>query len=338
MRSAFGIVVFVFVAFASNGQQYDLEMDKRVVDSVLVLDVYIKKTEGADFALGASNFDVLLDAKNLDLPASKFTPGDFDASNDPSSYNPMGMGKEHFLVMNVSTNTLGGGSGKLVSANRSKVGSFEIPITNPCATVSPIWSQGGVAIHQYFKTSSGVNITSGAKYTNPGVIDLDGGVSKTIPTVSFEGGKLKSSSSTNNQWYLDGVLVPGATKQEFVPVTQGKYWVEVAYPCAKNKSLELPVLVSGLSDFSMSYSFGAKPNPFVEETRIGYQLSNGANVKLQLYDLAGVFLLDLESGQKSQGSHEYLFKLSTLGIPAGAYIVKMTVGDKLGALKIVAQK
>jgi hypothetical protein len=151
-------------------------------------------------------------------------------------------------------------------------------------------------------------------------------------------GVLTSSSAQNNQWYLDGTLIPGATGVQYTPTAGGKYSVEVTYVCAKVMSASLPMLVTGLSDFSISSSFAAQPNPFLGESMISYTLANDAMIKLQLYNVNGTYLLDLESGQRAQGKHSYLFKLSALGLPAGTYVVKLAMEDKLGTLKIVALK
>jgi len=48
------------------------------------------------------------------------------------------------------------------------------------------------------------------------------------PTITYSGGVLSSSSSTGNQWFLDGVAVPGATNNEWSPVDTGTYSVLVS--------------------------------------------------------------------------------------------------------------
>lgn len=335
-------VTFYFLllcSFALTAQKtFDLELNGQVKDSSLVLDLYIKKSVGEDFALGASNFDFTVKSSGLNLADAKFLPGEFDVKKDPNSYQQMGIGNNQFLAMNIRPNVQGSGTGRLVTDVKTKIGSVEIPITNPCASVSPEWVVGGAAIHRYFKTTRGKEITKDANYLTPTPIELDGGLSKTIPTITMSKGKLISSSATNNQWYLDGTPIPGANLQEMTPLLQGKYSVEVAYPCAKNISEAVPIVITGLADFSVSYGYAAQPNPFIGESTIVYSLPNSSSIKLELYDLGGTHILDLESGLKSQGKHEFVFKPNFYNLSAGSYVVKLTVGDKMGTMKLVALK
>jgi len=341
MEKRFVHIVLVVVGLVEGFAQsnFNVQMNPQVKDSTLVLDVYIKKTSGVDFALGTSNFDVLLKSPNLDISKAKFFSGEFDATSHPSSYNTMGVGNQEVLVMNVNANVEGSGQGVLVTDSSSKIGTVQIPITNPCATVQPLWNKDGSAIHSYSKGAIAPNITSKATYSDPSSIDLDGGISKTIPTVAFDGVKLKSSSATNNQWYLDGTAINGATKPELTPLVGGNYSVQVTYPCAKNFSTPVPVTVTGLTeDFSLTYSFNAQPNPFIGESTIQYTLSNPANIQLQLYDLSGVFIMDLDNGQRSQGKNTFSLKPTNLGLPAGMYVLKLNINDKMGTLKLVSMK
>lgn len=330
------LLIFLLLPFGIFAQSgYRLDIENSIKDSVLTLDVFIQKTAGADFTLGTSNFDILLRDSDVDLKKATFSAGEFDASLHPESYDAMGAGNAYLLVQTVKVNTEGSGNGILISDKKKKIGAIQLPILNPCGTVSPEWSTS-TRLNSYFKTAFGTEITKGAIFQNPKTIELDGGVSKTIPTVKLQNGKLLSSSLTQNQWYLDGVLIPGATGAEFQPIVQGIYAVEVSYPCSKNMSASVPVMTTGLSEFSISYNFAAQPNPFIGETVIGYTLQTDAVVKLQLYDLNGTHRMDLESGLKTQGKHEYLLKLSNIALPASTYVLKMTTGDKVGTLKIVA--
>jgi hypothetical protein len=114
--------------------------------------------------------------------------------------------------------------------------------------------------------------------------------------------------------------------------------VEVTYPCAKNFSEVMPVLITGLADFTISSGFLVQPNPFVGETVVQYSLANPATIKLELYDLSGTHILDLESGLKPQGKHEFVFKPNFYNLSAGAYVAKLTIGDKMGTIKLVSIK
>lgn len=341
MKKEYGLLSFLLslsIATAFAQSSYRLEMERSVQDSSLRIDVFIRKTSGPDFALGSSNFDIDLKSPSLDLAHAKFVPGDFDASVHPESYEAMGTSSVNGLVMNVNPLVKGTGNGEMVSAHAKRIGTVMLPITEPCATVLPTWSQSSAAINRYTKSALLLPIEKDASYINPTAIDLDGGLSKTVPSVSFKNKSLVSSSKTNNQWYLDGVLIPGARDSVFTPLVQGSYSVEVSSPCAKNMSAAFPVVSTGLSNFSVSYNFVAQPNPFVGECSIQYTLASPSVIKLQLFDVNGIFKRDLETGAKQQGQHEFSFRASEMGLSAGTYVLKLSVGDKLGTLKIVALK
>jgi hypothetical protein len=60
------------------------------------------------------------------------------------------------------------------------------------------------------------------------VIVIDVKPSPETPSVITGDTSLISSSLHGNQWYRDGVIIPGATIQEFVPVQSGSYYVIVS--------------------------------------------------------------------------------------------------------------
>ncbi|MBC7391000.1 MAG: T9SS type A sorting domain-containing protein [Opitutaceae bacterium] len=327
----------LFIGIISLAQSsYKLEMDRTVNDSYLLLDLYIQNSSDKPFILGGSNFLVDLKSSGLDLKNAQFIPGEFDKSNHPA-YAEMGTGSNNILVMNVRADVKSSANGKTVTSQKSRIGSVKIPITDPCQTVSPVWFKDG-AIQSYSKDAKAEDITKGANYQNPLPLDLDGGVSKTIPSITYNKGTLVSSSQTDNQWYLDDVAIPGAIKPEFVPKVEGKYSVLVTYPCSNNFSAPAPVVITGLREFNLGYSFNVQPNPFIGDCKIKYSLLNGGSTKLQVYDVSGTHVLDLESGTKPQGDYEYVFNPAQNKISAGTYILKLTVNDMVGTIKLVSLK
>jgi len=337
MRSFIITYSLLFLGYYSFAQtSYNLEIDQNVQDSVLHLDLYIKSTGTKDFNLGGSNFIIDLKSSGLDTKAARFLPGEFDISSHPA-YESMGMGYGKFLVMNVRANVTYNGDAKKVETKRAKLASVEVPITDPCQTVNPVWIKDG-AIQLFSKGSLATDITAKAVYVNPQPIDLDGGLSKIIPSVNFEKGILTSSSKTNNQWYLDNVAIPGANKSDYIPKVEGNYAVEVTSPCAKNISAIVPVFITGLQEFTASYNFKTQPNPFIGESKINYSLLTGGNISLKVYDISGTHLLDLENSNKAPGNYEFSFVPGSYNLQAGTYIIKLSVNDKIGSLKLVSLK
>jgi hypothetical protein len=82
-----------------------------------------------------------------------------------------------------------------------------------------------------------------------------------IPTITPFADNLVSSSSSGNQWYLDGALIDGATSQLFTPEVNGNYTVTVSQGACSSSSapyLFESIVTSIGNDFSV---FALYPNP-----------------------------------------------------------------------------
>jgi len=81
------------------------------------------------------------------------------------------------------------------------------------------------------------------------------------PTVSQNGNVLTSSSTVNNQWYLNGEPIPGATSQTFTMTVPGSYQVGVTNGtgCAEAMS-EIVSLITELNGFETN-RIKILPNP-----------------------------------------------------------------------------
>jgi hypothetical protein len=69
------------------------------------------------------------------------------------------------------------------------------------------------------------------------------------------------------------------------------------------------------------------PNPFNPETRISYQLSDDAEIRLEVYDMLGVKVRTLVSGVQSAGHHTASWNATDDAgnrVPSGVYLARMT--------------
>ncbi len=88
------------------------------------------------------------------------------------------------------------------------------------------------------------------------VIDWYTIVIEDVPTISTDGYTLTSSMPNNNQWYLDGSPIGGATGQDHEPVVNGTYSVEGN--CGT--SSDFVVNDAGIEEYFIS-NFKLFPNP-----------------------------------------------------------------------------
>jgi hypothetical protein len=70
------------------------------------------------------------------------------------------------------------------------------------------------------------------------------------------------------------------------------------------------------------------PNPMEESTTVSYSIPATGLVDLSIYNASGFKLKTLVSEIKEQGSHTYIFNSRTLTIPAGNYLLKLSIGDQ----------
>ena len=67
------------------------------------------------------------------------------------------------------------------------------------------------------------------------------------------------------------------------------------------------------------------PNPFNPTTTIPYSLDKQADISLDLYDITGKLVRNLEKGVKHQGS--YTENLNASNLPSGQYILNLRTED-----------
>ncbi len=69
------------------------------------------------------------------------------------------------------------------------------------------------------------------------------------PVVTAGDAQLTSSSPEGNQWYFEGVMIPGATEQTYEATQTGWYWAEVTLAgCTSDTSNHVYVLITGIHD------------------------------------------------------------------------------------------
>jgi len=76
--------------------------------------------------------------------------------------------------------------------------------------------------------------------------------------------------------------------------------------------------------------FLAFPNPFSEAINFSVDISQTIGMELSIYDMSGRQITVLDSGSRSSGSHNYVWKPDAFGrLPIGTYLAKLSVGNQL---------
>lgn len=146
------------------------------------------------------------------------------------------------------------------------------------------------------------------------------------PTITLSGvnmavASLASSAATGNQWYRNGVLIPGATNSTFEINQAGSYKVQVQIDdCISPFSDEHPIIVTGL-EATASDLIKIFPNPVTEELTIeltGFEKGN--QVDVTILDLHGRVL------EHANGEGGGRARLNVHPLAPGKYIVRLTQG------------
>ena len=126
---------------------------------------------------------------------------------------------------------------------------------------------------------------------------------------------LTSSASTGNQWYRDGVLIPGETYQTLSSFPNGSYTVIVTLlGCNSNPSDPVIIVDAGIYEIANPYAFSINPNPSNGNFYVTFDATIKSNYRLELYntlgqiifkndlvDFSGVFRKDFSIAQYGRG-------------------------------------
>ncbi|XOV68323.1 MAG: S8 family serine peptidase [Fluviicola sp.] len=146
---------------------------------------------------------------------------------------------------------------------------------------------------------------------------------ESTPTVSYIGSGLESSSSTNYQWFIDGVAVNGETNQTISYVSDGSYQVmtindDGCFALSSPYQVSLSLAEIGIQKFKVY------PNPTSESIQIQ---SDEEILDVQCYDLNGRTIELNLSGNKidvtNMQSGSYILQITTVAGTASASFVKM---------------
>lgn len=152
--------------------------------------------------------------------------------------------------------------------------------TNPAGT--SIWSYTATgAVSQAFRYSA-CQITSAAP---------------AIPTITSNGNVLTSSAATTYQWFVDGILIPGATSQSHTATISGAYVVQVtdSNGCWLSYSLLYDhSFIMDVQSFDQAHNLNAYPNPTNGVLNLNGEILN-ADFTVELIDASGRSVLKAQN-------------------------------------------
>ncbi len=152
------------------------------------------------------------------------------------------------------------------------------------------------------------------------------------PSVSQNGNVLLSSSATNNQWYLNGTAIAGATAQSYTVTQDGNYSVSVSglYGCTRTSSVTA-VTLTGVADATYINSITLSPNPAKDVIFINSLLKEPKAVNYSIYALSGQLV---KTGAFNLNNKE---SISISDLAAGVYEIKFNINQSTSSYKFMKE-
>jgi hypothetical protein len=151
-------------------------------------------------------------------------------------------------------------------------------------------------------------------------------------TISQNGAVLTSSSSTGNQWYLNGTLIPGATAQTYTMTSNGTYTVVVTGDgCSSPASSPLVMNSIGIDELNPNM-LAVYPNPNDGFFMISFHADNKGEYTIKLYNDIGQVVYS-ETLENFSGSFNKQVDIRQYA--KGIYTLSLTDADKNETVKKV---
>ena len=159
------------------------------------------------------------------------------------------------------------------------------------------------------------------------VIDLTVNATPIQPTIIQDGNVLTSSATSGNQWYNQDGPISGETNQEFIPQTEGNYYVIVSngdYSSESSNTINYTeTLTAGIYELNDN-NVQIFPNPFMNELTIDV---NNSEIHYQLLNSLGQVV--------SEGDIQQKTTISTTQLNAGIYLLKLENNQGIHLQKLI---
>lgn len=198
------------------------------------------------------------------------------------------------------------------------------PATSTAANPTVVF--GNTGVQNFSLTASngnGSDMITGTVTVNP---------SPSVPVVVQTGNVLTSSSSTGNQWFLNGNPITGATGQAYYATTSGNYQVMVTNSYGCSETSDAQQIVVGVEENSWANGIRIMPNPNQGRFTIAVSQVVDEDLRLEINDLAGkkVYEKDLRAT-----SGENFFTIDNANLSKGSYLLTLTGSSGRGVKTVI---
>jgi N-acetylneuraminic acid mutarotase len=205
---------------------------------------------------------------------------------------------------------------------------------NPSASV--VGSFPGSSV-QAFPTSSTIYQVRGIdsnRCSNTAFVSLQVKASPHPPQINVNILVLSSDATTGNQWYLNGVAIPGATMQTDTAKVNGIYSV-----CTSNalgcKACSAPLSFNALGEDEhlIIRELNLFPNPSQSACTLYFMTNKKSDLDISVYNATGSLIKCIYKGISLPGPQE--FELNTRDLAEGIYLVRLVISDGILQKKLI---
>ena len=164
-------------------------------------------------------------------------------------------------------------------------------------------------------------------YSEPITFKATGAIAK--PVITPNGPLLTSSASSGNQWYLNAVLIPGATSVSWQAFTQGTYSVQQTLnSCLSPMSEDYRFITTGINDPVLTRSVSIYPNPVTTTLKI--KNNDSRYLHIVLSDSKGSIITNMQTRKTDT-------EIDLRSAAAGIYtiLVKDLIRNKMISFKLM---
>lgn len=155
------------------------------------------------------------------------------------------------------------------------------------------------------------------------------------PVITQNGTTLLSNFTANNQWYLNGTAIAGATAQTYVPEKSGNYQLQnlLTTGCTAISPVYTYIRSDAVSNGPADIKMSVFPVPATTELNLTMVATTTGDVNITLINSVGKIVYTKVDAATQGGNFSSTFGVSSM--PAGTYILRLITGQKAYSTKVI---